>query len=104
MYTSIAVSDVHRKQATATAVARDYTELIAGLSYAECGGPASYEVTPSTVPVPSGYTAEVSSVEYWNGTAWGSSCVSSGLQRVTVAASSSDGRVTERSVVVVRQQ
>ena len=104
LLTSVTVSDVHRKQATAGVVARDYAENVAGRGYVECGGPADYAVAPAAVPVPAGYTAGVTSVEYWNGGAWSGSCASTGLQRVTVAASSDDGRVTERSVVVVRQQ
>ena len=105
LVTSISVSDVHRKQATAGAVARDYAERIAGSTYVECGGPSAYALAPASVPVPSGFVADVSSVEYWNSSTktWGGSCSSAGLQRVTVVASSADGRGTERSVVVVRQ-
>jgi Tfp pilus assembly protein PilV len=103
--TSISVSDVHRKQATAGAVARDYAEKIAGSAYVECADPSTYAVAPAAVPVPSGYSADVASVEYWNSSsqAWASSCTSSGLQRVTVVAASADGRGSERSVVVVRK-
>jgi Tfp pilus assembly protein PilV len=105
LVTSISVSDVHRKQATAGTVASDYAEKIAGGTYVECGGPSAYALAPASVPVPSGYTATVSSVEYWNSSTktWGGSCSSSGLERVTVVASSADGRGSERSVVVVRQ-
>ena len=104
MFTSIAISDVHRKEATAGAVARDYTEKIAGSTYVECGGPSVYTLPAAAVPVPTGYSAAVNKVEYWTASGWGTSCSSSGLQRVTVVASSTDGRATERSVVVVRQQ
>jgi Tfp pilus assembly protein PilV len=107
-FATITVSDVHRKQATAAAVARDYAEKIAGASFVECAGAASYALAPATVPVPSGYTADVASVEHWTGSAWSGTCGSTalqrGLQRITVVASSTDGRATERSVVVVRQQ
>jgi prepilin-type N-terminal cleavage/methylation domain-containing protein len=103
LFTSISVSDHHRKQATAGAVARDYAERIAGRTYVECATPSAYTVAPAAVPVPSGYTAVVDSVEFWTGTGWAGSCSSTGLQRITVVASSDDGRATERSVVVVRQ-
>ena len=103
LFTSIAVSDVHRKQATAGAVAQDYAEKVAGGAYVECAGPSAYEIPASAVPVPGGYSADVDSVEYWNGSGWGGTCAAEGLQRITVVASSDDGRATERSVVVVRQ-
>ncbi len=105
MYTSIAVSDVHRKEATAATLARDYTEAISGLSYTECGGPGDYAVPAASLPDLDGYDPDVTSVEYWNVATktWTNACSSSGLQRVTVVVSSPDGRVTEQSVVVVRQ-
>jgi type II secretory pathway pseudopilin PulG len=105
MYTSIAVSDVHRKQATAGTFARDYTEQIAGRPYVECGGPASYTVTAvADAAAAEGYATDIT-VEYWTGSGWDPlTCSSSGLQRVTVVAESTDGRATERSVVVVRQR
>lgn len=103
LLTSITVSDVHRKQATAGAVARDYAEKVAGAAYVECAGPSAYTLATSEVPVPGGYSAGVDSVEYWTGSGWAGSCASKGLQRITVVASSADGRATERSVVVVRQ-
>jgi hypothetical protein len=105
MYTSIAVSDVHRKQATAGTIAREYSEKIAGLPYTECGGPGDYMITAAEdAAAAKGYSAAVDTVEYWTGSSWNSACSSSGLQRVTVVAESSDGRATEGSVVVVRQR
>jgi type II secretory pathway pseudopilin PulG len=108
LLTSITVSDVHRKQATAGAVARDYAEMVAGTTYVDCAGTAAYAVAPAAVPVPSEFVATIASVEYWTGSAWTASCASdagsdAGLQRITVVASSADGRATERSVVVVRK-
>jgi prepilin-type N-terminal cleavage/methylation domain-containing protein len=103
LFTSITISDVHRKQATAGAVARDYTERIAGETYVECAGPGTYALAPAAVPVPSGYSAVIA-VEYWSGGTWGTTCASTGLQRVTVTVTSDDDRAKERSVVVVRQQ
>jgi type II secretory pathway pseudopilin PulG len=102
LLTSITVSDVHRKQTTAGAVAQDYAEQIAGAGYVECAGPGTYALAPASVPVPAGYSASLA-VEYWSGSAWSGSCTSTGLQRVTVSVSSDDGRATERAVVVVRQ-
>jgi Tfp pilus assembly protein PilV len=103
LLTSITVSDVHRKQTTAGAVAQDYAEKITGILYVECATPAAYALAPAAVPVPAGYTAAVDSVEYWNGSAFGGTCTSGGVQRVTVRVGSDDGRATEKAVVVVRQ-
>ncbi|MEO6501218.1 MAG: type II secretion system protein, partial [Jatrophihabitantaceae bacterium] len=86
---SIAVSDVHRKQATAGAAVRDYAEnvekFVAGAGYTACASPSSY--SPGTVgytTVPSGYTASAVTVRYWSGTAWTSACADVGLQELTV--------------------
>ena len=104
MFTSIAVSDVHRKEATAGAVARDYSERIAGAPDLGCASAAgTYGSLASREDIPTGYTATVGPIEWWSGSAWGTACTAHGLQRVTVVASSSDG-VREQAVVVVRQQ
>jgi type II secretory pathway pseudopilin PulG len=108
LMTSIQMSDVHRKQATAGADARSYAEkvdnYVAGSGYTPCAGPSAY--SPSTVgfSASSGFTASIASVKYWSGTTWAPSCGSdSGLQQVTVQVASADARATETSVVVVRK-
>jgi Tfp pilus assembly protein PilV len=104
MYTSIAVSDVHRKEATAAAAARDYSERIAGAPDLGCASAAAtYASVASQVDIPAGYSADVDPIEWWTGSGWGACTAGAGLQRVTVEVSSDDG-VSERSVVVVRQQ
>jgi type II secretory pathway pseudopilin PulG len=101
LYTSIRVSDVHREQSEAAAIARDETERIAGAPDLACGSAAgSYAALAAQVDVKPGYTPAVGPIESWTGSAWGA-CVTGELQRVTVVVSSGDG-VTERSVVVVR--
>lgn len=108
LMTSIQMSDIHRKQATAGTVARDYAETVdryvGSTGYAGCAAPSAY--SPSTVgfAAPSGFTASVASVRYWSGTAWTSTCSSDlGLQQVTVQVASDDARATESSVLVVRK-
>jgi|tagenome__1003787_1003787.scaffolds.fasta_scaffold20918244_2 Tfp pilus assembly protein PilV len=103
MFTSIAVSDVHRKEATAGVVAHDYSERIAGAPDLGCASAAgTYGSLASQVDVPTGYSASVGPIEWWTGSGWGTACTTNGLQRVTVVASSGGG-VSERAVVVVRQ-
>ncbi|MFC0430083.1 prepilin-type N-terminal cleavage/methylation domain-containing protein [Kutzneria buriramensis] len=102
---SIQLSDVHRKQATASAAVRDYGEAITnavdGGGYVSCAGPSSYGTgfTP-----PAGYTKSVGSVKYWDGAAWQTTCgADTGLQQVTIQVASADGRASEQLVVVVRK-
>jgi Tfp pilus assembly protein PilV len=102
LYTSIAVSATHRDQSTAAAVARDYSERIAGAPDLNCSTAAStYGSYSGAVGIPAGYTATVGPIESWTGSSWGA-CVTDKLQRVTVVATSDDG-VSESSVVVVRR-
>jgi type II secretory pathway pseudopilin PulG len=105
---AIRMSDIHRRQATAGAAARDYVEnvdrFVAGTGYVGCAGSSAY--APATVgfSAPAGFTAAVVSVRFWTGTAWTSSCSSDqGLQQLTVQVQSADGRATEQAVVVLRK-
>lgn len=103
----VLMSDVHRKQATAGTAARDFGEAIehkvlAG-GYVLCASPSSYAAPPGYT-APTGFTSSVTSVRYWSGTAWGSSCgADSGLQQVNVRVASTDGRASEQLTVVVRR-
>jgi type II secretory pathway pseudopilin PulG len=121
LLTSVKISDVHRKQATAGAYARDYAESISRYvtagSYAACAGTAgqpSYTSAFATVTLPAGYKTPVATYRYWDPTwtagsatsPWVSTCSvgsDTGLQQVTVQLESSDGRAMEQSVVVVRK-
>lgn len=105
--TSVLMSDIHRKQATAGAVVREFAEAVqhsvADGNYVACASTTSYS-SPSGFTVPSGYAKSVLSIRYWNGSTWQSSCSSdSGLQRLEMQIASSDGRATEKVMVVVRK-
>jgi type II secretory pathway pseudopilin PulG len=117
LLTSVKLSDVHRKQATAGADVRSYAEsvtrAVAAGGYQPCAvtssylpgpGPTSVHFTPSPGAVPT-----VVRVEYWSdsgpATAWSwkpTCAVDLGLQRVTLQVRSADSRATEQTVVVVR--
>lgn len=107
MFTSITVSDFHRKEATADTLARDAAEWVKdpGQTYIPCAGPNSY-----TLPLgATGYAVSVSNIAYWNGTSsnpisFVSSCPSpdQGLQRITIVAASSDGRASQTVTIVKR--
>jgi prepilin-type N-terminal cleavage/methylation domain-containing protein len=118
MITSISVSALHRKQATADTVGRDAAEWIKDSlnnPYAPCAGPNKYTFTGLSVP--SGFSVSVQSVQYWNGVApvgtptyapyapaFVSVCPATdqGIQRITIVASSSDGQDTERVQILKR--
>jgi len=100
---SVLMSDIHRKQATSGTVVRDYGEAIMAGGYVPCANPASYPAAAGSIP--SGYSASVSSLKYWTGSAWSNSCgTDKGLQQLTVQVASTDGRASERLVVVVRKR
>ncbi len=120
LLTSAQFSDVHRKQATGGAYARDYTESISrhitGGGYKSCAGSPGqpdYSAALSSAP-PSGFKAPIATYRYWDAawmagsssSPWVATCPPSdaGLQQVTVTLESADGRATERSVIVVRKQ
>jgi len=108
--TSILMSDIHRKQATAGAYVRDYAEAIdnavAGGAYTPCNA-ASYAGT--TIPAfdSTNYQKSIvaGSAQYWNGSGWQSSCpaTDTGLQQLTIQVSTIDNQVAEKLVIVVRK-
>lgn len=106
MSTAVYVSDVHRKQATAGTVLREYAEVVEAAAYQPCTGASQ----PSYgFPAPAGYTAEVvaGSVEVWDGNtpAGFVSCSSTdpGLQRMRLTVTSDDGRASETVQLVKRR-
>jgi type II secretory pathway pseudopilin PulG len=114
--TSILVSDIHRKQATAGAYVRNYAETV--VAYVAAGTPASKanflagsspDYSPATVgftaPV-GGFVASVSSVWCWDDASkkFISSCAAaSAVQQVTLNVASSDSRASETRLVIVRK-
>jgi type II secretory pathway pseudopilin PulG len=108
--TSILMSDVHRKQATAGAYLRDYAEAI---EKDVAASPSAYTATPSCTPsyasgfpVPSGYTAQITAASFWNGSTFLTPCNAAadiGVQRISLRVASSDGRATETLDIIVRR-
>lgn len=108
--TSITVSDLHRKQATADALARSAAEAVKdhAVGYVPCAGPNAYR--DALPPAPSGYAVSISSVAYWDGTSsdpmtFSGACPSpdAGAQRITIVAASADGRATETVELIKRR-
>jgi prepilin-type N-terminal cleavage/methylation domain-containing protein len=119
LMTSIRVSDLQRAEATADAVARSAAELVKDSiknPYVNCAGAGAYSLVGLT-PQP-GYSAAIVSVEYWDGAAPAvtgtytlashiqSACPASGdtgLQRITIVATSSDGQAAETVQIMKRK-
>jgi type II secretory pathway pseudopilin PulG len=104
--TTVLLSDVQRKEATAASTVRNYAEAlqqyVAGGHYVACAG--TYAV-PGFVP-PAGFTARIvpGSVLYWTGALWLPLCLSDrGVQKLRVKVDSTDGRASEYLDVVLRK-
>jgi len=114
--TSIMLSDIHRKQATAGAYVRNYAETV--VAYVAAGTPASKanflagsspDYSPSTVGFTApagGFVASVSSVWCWDDgskKSMSSCAAASAVQQVTLNIASSDSRASETLLVIVRK-
>jgi hypothetical protein len=106
------MSDIHHKESIAGVTVRDYGEVIANYvadsgssdHYFACAIASKY--TPALVDfsVPSGYSAAVTAVMYWNGSTFSGTCTTdSGVQRLALQVSSSDNRASESLNVVIRK-
>jgi type II secretory pathway pseudopilin PulG len=109
--TSIKISDIHRKQATAGAAVRSWAEAIenyvASTSYIDCAGRDAYK--PSVVgylpSLPVGYTWSQTAATSWDGSSsnWVSCVSDNGYQKVLLSVTSPDLRVTETLDIVLRK-
>lgn len=108
--TSIRVTDIHRKQATAGAYARDFAESVetsvaaSPTGYVSCATATTYQ-SLYTLPVSATlYRREVAAVAYWNGTAFTTTCgTDQGVQRLTLRVYTTDSRASETLDLVVRR-
>ena len=103
--TTILMSDVHRKQATAGAYVRNYAEAVE--TYVAVPGnflAAGNYTTGFGFTAPVGYNTSTTSVQCWNDTSevFGS-CPAGNVQRITLRVRSLDSRASESLVVVVRK-
>jgi prepilin-type N-terminal cleavage/methylation domain-containing protein len=117
LMTTIRVSASHRTQATTDAVVRSAAEWVKDTSHnpyrTTCNGRAMYSL--NGLATPTGYSATITNVEYWDGAApaptgtynlaFQATCpgsVDQGLQRITIVATSSDGQATETVQILKR--
>ncbi|TDD60100.1 type II secretion system protein [Kribbella antibiotica] len=104
--TTVLMSDIQRKEATAVSTVRNYAEAlqsyVANGHYVSCA--TTYAVPGFAVP--EGFTAKVvsGSVQYWTGALWLPLCLPDrGLQRVRVSVASTDGRAGQTLDVILRK-
>ena len=115
---TIRVSAAHRTQATTDAVARSAAEWVKDSSHnpyrTTCNGITMY--TTAGLAIPTGYSAAITRVEYWDGAAPAATgtynvaflqngCPAGGdkgLQRITIVATASNGQATETVQVLKR--
>jgi type II secretory pathway pseudopilin PulG len=106
--TTVLMSDVQRKQATAASVIRNYAEAlqryVADGHYVACASASSYGVPGFAAPAGFSATIVAGSVRYWTGALWLPLCLPDrGLQRLRISVASTDGRASESLEVVLRK-
>jgi type II secretory pathway pseudopilin PulG len=120
MATTVLMSDVHRKQATAGAYVRNYAEALQG-SYVSCTSPETAPNYADSLAAPSGFNTPTTTVQFWDSTSasfkfWDGASASfttsssidcpgtdPGLQLVTLTLASTDSRAAESLAVVLRK-
>ena len=91
LMTAITVSDLGRRQSEGQVALRAFAEAVAADPYTSCA--SSYPA--SAFSAPAGYTASLA-VTYWDGAAFTGSCgTDTGLQRVRLTVTATDGRGVE---------
>jgi prepilin-type N-terminal cleavage/methylation domain-containing protein len=101
--TSIVMSDIHRKQATAGMILRNYAEAVTAT--VDAGGyPAGCAPLVTAFTAPSGFSAKAMSVHFWTPSGWMSSCgTDTGLRQLELQVASLDSRAVEKLVIEVRK-
>ena len=102
--TAILLSVTHRKEATAGAAVHTFAEAVqnkAATGYVSCATTSTYG---GLYTAPTGFTASVTGVKYWNGTSFASTCgTDQGVQQVAIKVATPDNKVSETLLVIVRK-
>ena len=83
-------------------------EAVTNSAYTACATPANVLAAAPAI-VPSGFTPQVSSVTYWNGSSFGSACTPAtdqGLQLITLSATAPAGPLptTPQTLTVIKRK
>jgi type II secretory pathway pseudopilin PulG len=106
---SSSASALHRNQATAQNLIRNWAEGVSNATYTSCAVPADFAATKPNLTGAqyAGYAASVTGVRYWDGAGFAASCAAdTGLQQVklVVTAPASLGPGFDQTLdVVVRK-
>lgn len=97
-------SGQHRRQVQAQNALRGWAEQVSAAAYTDCAVAGS--IAAPSPALPAGFTATVTAVRYWNGTAFVASCTTgadAGIQRVSlrVTATASPYPAVSQNVDVV---
>ena len=103
--TAVKASTLNRQQSLVHNALRSWAEQVAAGSYTACATASSF-AAPSPA-LPTGMTAAVTGVQYWNGLTFVGSCgTDTGIQRVTLritAPTGTTGGLVDSVAVVVRK-
>ena len=103
LVTALMMSTLYRKQAEAAEHLSNYAALIESSPYDECPDVSYPTYNPG---VGSGYTADPPTVLFRSGSSFVSSCPAggdTGIQQVTLWVRSTDGRVNESRMIIIRK-
>lgn len=90
LLTSGKASTLHRQQALTQNALRAWAEQVGAAAYADCATTSGFGA-PSPA-LPTGLTAAVTGVQYWNGTSFATSCgTDTGVQKVTLRITAANG-------------
>jgi Tfp pilus assembly protein PilV len=115
MGASAVTSDVHRKSVTSDAIVKSWAERLNSVVYQECATAAvpQYQPAAMAVTVPTGFTASITSIRYWNGdggtntpATFSASCPGApdnGVQQITLLVKSSDNRGKQQVTILKRR-
>lgn len=110
LFTMVSGSLAHTDDVKGQNVLGVWAESVSNSTYAACASTAAVAAAaPAPTPLPTGYTAAVQSVTYWNGSSFGSSCVpatDTGLELITLSVTPAPGPipVTAQTLQVVKRK
>jgi prepilin-type N-terminal cleavage/methylation domain-containing protein len=98
--------DQHRKSVQVETLLRRYAEQLQSATYVNCATTGTAGYTSALTPVPTGYSASIVTVEYWNANSsatFNTTCAGGdkGAQRITIRVASTDTNRPARDDLVL---
>src|SRR4051794_29839643 len=108
LVTAVMMSDIHRKQAKAGAYVRAFAEAVetaidaSPSAYVSCATAADYAGAYASGDA--AFSTAIVAISYWSGASFSGTCATDGgVQRLSLRASSTDGRAVENLDLIVRK-